>query len=416
MLRGYFPEFGGRKKKAKQTDEIKPAKRSDKSRKKQRRNSRPESSKNIIHTEVEEQNENVDENTKLADKHQINQHMDNIAEPKCEGDLKRMDIRTFEDDNDKMRRKSSLILNHKDVMFDTGKPCNSCSRVRLNRGELRCKNCFSFACLHCNKMCECMGECFCYKFQNVFEKQIRSASNELTKRLKQHEPIESVSSANTYEIHDSRKTTVISSVTISKAYKSDESMQAGKQNYAQHGLSNDNYMEISILEYEDDDHVFLRRSQTVRVLLGMIRENIAVGIYSKDGLEKEITFIENLKKTFHREEIQLINVKQCARVLKEDKMPIIVTCPLHSRLYSDMNNVLSGIKEEYYKRIILILYHYKKEDREAASVLVEYENKFPALKCIDFFHQKRLENIESVATEIKLALYEMRKMSDQTND
>ncbi|XP_053389154.1 uncharacterized protein LOC128552158 [Mercenaria mercenaria] len=413
----FFGGGGGEETKAKQTYETNPDKSSNKEKKAK---PSPENSKNSFNTKVNEKNENLDENMTLEGKHQNNQHTDNVDEPKGEENKKTTDKATFGHDYDKMRSMISLTSDHKAVIFDTGKQCKDCMlkmyEARLKEDELRCMDCFSFECLHCKTKCECMGECFCNKFQDMFENQVRRASNELTNNLKQHVLIETssnVSSAMTYEIHDSRKTIVISSVTISKVNKSDEStsIQKEKQKFAQQDVLNENNLEISILEYRDAEHVFLRRSQTVRVLLGMLQETIAAGIYSKEGLEKEITFIETLKKKFHSEDIQLFNIKQFAQVLEEDEMPIIVTCPLQSRLYADMNNSMSGIKEVYYKRIILVLIHYKIEDTDASAFCIEYENQFPALKCIDFFHQKRQGNIESVATEIKDALYQMRKKS-----
>ncbi|XP_053389158.1 uncharacterized protein LOC128552162 [Mercenaria mercenaria] len=124
-----------------------------------------------------------------------------------------------------------------------------------------------------------------------------------------------------------------------------------------------------------------------------------VTIYDRWNLEGTREFIGKLKPYLKEDNIILTteNTYQQTFVAKKQP-PLLVLCWHYSRIETDIRYSLEYIDSTKYKRLIVILLHWKKDDieRHAASQAAD-----SSLMFIDAFVQKDKDNIKVAAKEIK---------------
>ncbi|XP_053392124.1 uncharacterized protein LOC128554838 [Mercenaria mercenaria] len=347
--------------------------------------------------ETEENNCNVNDKSKLKKSSlPVDKESTTSLKNTCDGNAKKGEIQ--------QRKTISCDNQSKNATFDIGKRCNNCAfeNNKYDSFEVRCINCFTLECLHCENNCECNNKCCCRELKTNLKMIIEDAHDLLSKQLSCYLSVEHLNSfSSTYEfrLHGGR-TTLQAIIFLCCQPKSDESTQIDQQDSACCDSSSKNYLNIFILDELED--------QKVHIHLGKMNTKRVVTIYSKAESEKENRFVQQLTGQLKREDIQLSIVNEFSESLEEGTMPVIVTCLLYSRLYSDIHQALSGIKEIFHKKVILVLLHFKREDTRGLALDLQRENKFQVLKYVDFFHQKGLENMENVIKEIKRAIYESR--------
>ncbi|XP_053392126.1 uncharacterized protein LOC128554840 [Mercenaria mercenaria] len=123
-----------------------------------------------------------------------------------------------------------------------------------------------------------------------------------------------------------------------------------------------------------------------------------VTIYDRWNLEGTKEFINKLKPYLKEDDIVVTIENTYRQTFVSKKQPLIVLCWHYSRIDTDIRYSLEHIDSAKHKSLIVILLHWKKDDKERNATSRAADS---SLMFIDAFAQKDKDNIKVVAEEIK---------------
>lgn len=268
--------------------------------------------------------------------------------------------------------------------FDFGKPCNTCLKTKLNGKNIYCLHCLRVKCL----WGECSSESDCNMFQSSVKERVLELTSAIWKMINYKRKNQTIIQEKCMLIEQIHSTHVQSTITITKRFEPDSRSEEEQLL--------DNCIEICVNDVTDKRNEKAR--YTVIVRLDDLKYQ-SVCVFQKCGTNTELEFIDQLEKYLKNEPVRVVKMDDCLRNQNDLDRPLILVCLHQSRINDDVKYTLEGIECKHFRRILLILLHFKKNhsDYEAKNI----EKCYSGMQVIDYFQQEPINNIEEVLKQVK---------------
>lgn len=271
--------------------------------------------------------------------------------------------------------------------FDFGKPCSKCLKKNSKLGVI-----YSIYCLHCLNVkclaCECSSESDCNLFQSIVIQRVLELRSAIWKMIIDKRKNQIVIQTKCMLIERIHSTDVESTITISKRFETDDCQTDEKKLL-------ENSIEICVKEVNDERN----KNACYSVIRLDDLKYQTVGVVEKCGTKTEMAFINELDTYLKNEPVMVIKMDDCLRNLNDHDGSLILVCLHQSRIIDDVKFTLEGIECKHFKRILLVLLHFKLKDSDYLAK--DIEKCYTDLQVIDYFQQENKNNIDEVLKQAK---------------
>ncbi|XP_060566673.1 uncharacterized protein LOC132725554 [Ruditapes philippinarum] len=271
-------------------------------------------------------------------------------------------------------------------MFEFGTRCTNCK-------EVYCQECFVFECNICRQNCNCQpNDCKCKTMNDWIKEKINEAKYLL---VSQEATSNCIDVALNYDLILHGDVVFTLKVVMHKLFDNIKGTKGPlKKNDSPEPV---NHMEISVDINGDLVKKFVSKQETI-VNLPNINDIKIVAVYGgEDRIERHNTCLDKLNSHLEQRGMILEFTENLSETLDKNEDPLLVISLIHSRPVSDVRTTLSGIKEIYHKRVILVLLHFKVSDMRIAAS--EITKEFDVFDAVDYFQNQEYGKDKKVTAE-----------------
>ncbi|XP_060581884.1 uncharacterized protein LOC132738406 [Ruditapes philippinarum] len=273
-------------------------------------------------------------------------------------------------------------------LYEFGHRCHSC----INR---YCLKCFRFECTLCRKDCKCKTtDCECERFPKLINKKLIDAKYWL---ISQRTPPSSIDISLKYNffLHNGEVCLSLMIVQHKDFDKKAVDNTTGNSNVPE------NYMELKV-DIKEGTHLRKKYASKQTVTINIPTTKCQkISVYCGETSDRHKQCLYDLNRLLEKKNIFLEFTYNPDETLAENENPLLVISLIHSRAVSDVMGTLSRIGNQYYKRVIVVLLHFKDSDERRSALTVIDELK--VFQAVDYFLNQK-ESLCEVADSLTSAI------------